>query len=54
MYCISKVGLPAIEVEKEYNPYTYVNQRKIKILVADDNGFEISLIKQMLQTYSFL
>jgi PAS domain S-box-containing protein len=47
--CISKAGLPMTDVLKNDSPYSYVNKRKIKILVADDNEFNILLIKQMLK-----
>jgi CheY-like chemotaxis protein len=47
--CISKSGVPITEVLKSDSPYSYVNESRIKILVADDNEFNILLIKQMLK-----
>jgi PAS domain S-box-containing protein len=46
--CIAKAGLPKVEDNKEENPYSYVNNKHIKILVADDNEFNILLIKQIV------
>jgi CheY-like chemotaxis protein len=37
-----------VEDNKEENPYSYVNNKHIKILVADDNEFNILLIKQIV------
>jgi PAS domain S-box-containing protein len=47
--CISKAGLPKIDDQKNDNPYSYVNNKPIRILVADDNEFNILLIKQIVK-----
>jgi CheY-like chemotaxis protein len=47
--CIAKAGLPKIDEIIDDNHYSYVNLKKAKILVADDNEFNILLIKQMVK-----
>ena len=47
--CIAKAGLPIKENKKSENAYSYVNNKQVKILVADDNDFNILLIKQIVK-----
>jgi len=47
--CIAKAGLPFKEADKVENAFSYVNNKQVKILVADDNEFNILLIKQIVK-----
>ena len=47
--CIAKAGLPKNDDFNNEQAYTYVNNKRIKILVADDNEFNILLIKQIVK-----
>jgi PAS domain S-box-containing protein len=45
--CISKSGFPSNQ-ETNSNRDTYVNYKQVKVLLADDNEFNILLVKQMI------
>ena len=44
--CISKSGLP--HIQESTNASTYINYKHLKVLLADDNEFNILLVKQMI------